>query len=96
MSHQSKSGAPVGQHRTNLPEWMRNPPPVRPTRSDRISNALARRPALARLQRGWWAWRERRRLYQRFPIGFKVVAFFVAWILATALVLAMYALFILA
>lgn len=96
MSQQSKSSTPVGQHHPTLPEWMRNPSPVRPTRADRISAALTRRPALARLQRGWWGWRERRRLHERFPVGFKIVAFFVAWAVATALVLAAYAAFILA
>lgn len=79
-----------------LPEWMRDPPPPRLTLGRRVSAALARRPAWVRLQHRWWNWQERQRLHERYPVGFKIVAFFVAWIVATALVLAMYAIFILA
>jgi len=40
-----------------------------------------------RIQRRWWAWQERKRLDQRYPIGFKVVAFFASWIMALALLM---------
>lgn len=73
-----------------LPDWMRDPPPPRLTIGRRIAIALARRPAWAALRRRWWAWQDRRRLYQRFPAAFKIIAFFVCWMLALALVLATY------
>lgn len=71
-----------------LPEWMRDPPPPRMTIGRRVGTALERRPGWVALRGRWWAWRERRRLYERFPVSFKIVAFFVSWALATALVLA--------
>jgi hypothetical protein len=79
--------------RATLPDWMRDPPPPRMTLGRRVSMALDRRPAWRALRRRWWAWQERRRLYQRFPVGFKIVAFFASWLLALALVLGVYAVF---
>lgn len=98
MSHQQGSNASSEQQpqRSALPEWMRNPPPPRPTLGGRVSAVLARQPAWTALQRRWWAWQERQRLHERYPVGFKIVAFFVAWLVATVLVLAAYGIFSLA
>jgi hypothetical protein len=98
MSYQPGSSTSSEQQRQQsaLPEWMRNPPPARLTLGRRFSGVLNRRPAWTALQRRWWAWQDRQRLYQRFPIAFKIVAFFVAWVIATVLVLAMYGIFSLA
>jgi hypothetical protein len=70
-----------------LPDWMRDPPPPRATLGDRIAAAVLRIPGAPGVRRGWWAWRERRRLYQRFPNAVKIVAFFASWAVALALVL---------
>jgi hypothetical protein len=68
---------------------MRDSKPARP--------ALDQRTGLAGwLQGRWWAWQGRKRLYQRYPIGFKMVAFFASWIAALALLMAVYWLYALA
>lgn len=71
-----------------LPDWMRNPEPE--------DLDIAPIESAGWFRRRWWAWQERRRLDQRFPVTFKVVAFFASWILALALVLGFYALYLLA
>lgn len=58
----------------------------------RLSSTCARIPGANGMQRRWWAWQERRRLHERFPVGFKIVSFFLAWIVATVLLLTAYAL----
>lgn len=79
--------------RPTLPDWMRDPPPPRLTLGDRITGALLRVPGAAAVRRYWWAWRDRQRLYQRFPTTFKIVAFFASWAIALVLLLVSYALF---
>ncbi|SCL31987.1 hypothetical protein [Micromonospora inyonensis] len=86
---------PTGQP-SQLPDWMRDPPPARLTLGDRVTARLLRVPGAPRLRHAWWMWRDRQRLHQRFPNSFKIVAFFVSWGLAVALLLAAYALFSLA
>ena len=81
-AHQRTDGA-------GLPDWMRNPPADRTTISDR----LARLPGGAAVRRRWWAWQDRRRLHERFPVAFKIVAFFLSWIFATILVVFAYGFF---
>lgn len=76
-----------------LPDWMRNPPPPRATLGGRVAARLLRVPGAPRARRAWWAWRTRQRLHQRFPNAFKVVAFFVSWALALALLLGAYAVY---
>ncbi|SCL33546.1 hypothetical protein GA0074692_3597 [Micromonospora pallida] len=76
-----------------LPDWMRNPPPPRTTLGDRVAGGLLRIPGAPRIRRAWWAWRERQRLYQRFPNAVKIVAFFASWAVALALVLIAWGLF---
>jgi hypothetical protein len=82
--------APPAPHRSSaLPDWMRNPEPAGPDFDPRMG-------AAGWFQRRWWAWQERKRLDQRYPIAFKVVAFFASWAIALALLLGMYALYRLA
>nr|MDT0657117.1 hypothetical protein [Micromonospora sp. DSM 115978] len=84
---------PPDRRQSVLPDWMRDPPPPRLTVGRRIGMALARLPGAATVRRRWWAWQERRRLYERFPVSFKIVAFFASWLLALGMVLALYLLF---
>lgn len=91
-----QSGPGPSRQQSALPEWMRDPPPPRMTIGRRVDAALERRPGFVALRSRWWAWQERRRLHDRFPISFKIVAFFASWLLATALVLAAFGLMLLA
>ncbi|MFE0590346.1 hypothetical protein [Micromonospora echinospora] len=81
---------------TLLPDWMRNPPPPRLTLGDRIAAGLLSIPGAPQVRRAWWAWQGRRRLSERFPNSFKIVAFFASWALALAMVLIAWGLFALA
>jgi len=78
---------PAPARSSALPDWMRNPQPPRETITGRALAPLGRLQVARRIQRRWWAWQERKRLDQRYPIGFKVVAFFASWIMALALLM---------
>jgi hypothetical protein len=80
---------PAPDRSSALPEWMRNPQPAGLDLGPRTG-------AAGWLQRRWWVWQERKRLDQRYPISFKVIAFFASWFLALALLLGAYALYLLA
>ncbi|XTZ15213.1 hypothetical protein ACQSSU_27850 [Micromonospora echinospora] len=75
-----------------LPEWMRNPPPPRLTLGDRVAAGLMRVPGAPGARQAWWAWRGRRRLHERFPNSFKILAFFASWAIALVMLLTAYAL----
>ncbi|RUL92871.1 hypothetical protein [Verrucosispora sp. FIM060022] len=78
---------------STLPAWMLDPPPPRRTLGVRVGQAFAALPGAGRLRRRWWAWQDRDRLYQRYPIAFKLVAMVVSWVVVMALVLLVYALY---
>ncbi|SCE72673.1 hypothetical protein GA0070618_0462 [Micromonospora echinospora] len=91
----SARSRPPGQP-SLLPDWMRDPPPPRVTLGDRVAAGLLRLPGAPRARQSWWAWQDRRRLYERFPNSFKIVAFFASWAIALTLVLTAWGLFALA
>ncbi|WBB81863.1 hypothetical protein O7606_11160 [Micromonospora sp. WMMD882] len=90
--HGGPSPGPPGG-RPTLPEWMLNPPPPRPTLGDRTTATLLRLPGAVAARHRWWVWRDRRRLHERFPRTFKIVAFFGSWAIALGLLLGAYGLF---
>lgn len=94
--HSSVTPARQRTARVDLPDWMRAPAPPRLTLGDRVTRALARLPGGRATQRRWWAWQDRSRLYERYPMSFKIAAFFLSWTLATVLVLAAYGILLLA
>jgi hypothetical protein len=81
------------QRQTMLPDWMRDPPPARRTVGARVAGVLVRIPGVSRAREAWWAWRERRRLSDRFPKTVKIAAFFLAWGASVGLIMAIYACF---
>ena len=80
------------QQPSALPDWMRDPPPPRRTLGVRFAETVEALPGARRLRERWWARQQRQKLYQRYPNAVKVVAFFLCWAVALALVLAAYAL----
>lgn len=77
--------------RSVLPDWMRDPPPPRVTPGQRLIAPVARLRWVGRLRERWWAWRDRRRLSDRYPKTVQVMAFFLAWAASLTLVLVAYA-----
>ncbi|MGN9809645.1 hypothetical protein ACTMSW_09830 [Micromonospora sp. BQ11] len=80
------------QQPSALPGWMLDPPPPRRTLGVRVAETVEALPGARRLRERWWAWQQRRKLYQRYPNTVKVVAFFLCWAIALFLVLAVYGL----
>lgn len=74
-----------------LPDWMRDPPPPRATLGQRLTAPAVRLRWVSRLRERWWAWRDRRRLSDRYPKTVQVIAFFLAWAASFGLVMVAYA-----
>jgi hypothetical protein len=86
----------AGTSRSNLPEWMLNPPPPRLTLMQRLTAPLTRQPAWRALQQRWWRWQDRTRLHESHPTAFKIVAVFASWVLIMVMLAVVYLLFALA
>jgi hypothetical protein len=76
--------------RSQLPDWMRDPPPPKATLGRRLEALSTRVGVLRRTRERWWAWRGRRRLGDRYPKTVKIVAFFLAWGISLGLIMAAY------
>ncbi|HEX5595174.1 MAG TPA: hypothetical protein VFX61_03990 [Micromonosporaceae bacterium] len=83
-----------GSQSSQLPEWMRNPPPPRMTLGRRWSSWLERQPRLQAARRVWWRWRAQPTLSERYPTATPIVAFFLCLAVGVFLFLGVYYLFV--
>jgi len=81
------------EQRPVLPDWMRDPPPPKATIGRRVSAALSKIRWLMWLRERWWAWKDRRRISDRFPKTAKIITFFLAWAVSVGLIMLAYGCF---
>jgi len=79
-----------GRQPVTLPDWIRDPEPVRVTWRRRAMLAALRLPGGRAVRRAWWRWQRRQRLHRRFPILTALIAVPLAFVAIMALVSLVY------
>ncbi|ROO52225.1 hypothetical protein EDC02_7139 [Micromonospora sp. Llam0] len=79
-----------GRQPVTLPDWIRDPEPVRATWRQRATLAALRLPGGPRVRRAWWRWQQRQRLHRRFPILTALIAVPLAFVAIMALLSLVY------
>lgn len=79
-----------GRQPVTLPDWIRDPEPVRATWRRRAMLAALRLPGGRAVRRAWWRWQQRQRLHRRFPILTALVAVPLAFVAIMALLALVY------